>query len=115
MVPFICLLLACSNPEKQKIIGDWVGVEWVANEKPTILSEENTFFHFDQNGKYNMKFAGNAEEGTYVVRNDKLFTTPYEQQEIMVRIAKLTEDSLVFDMNRGSQAETLTLLRKRNN
>ena len=41
-----------------------------------------------------------------------LFTTALKQNEIMVKIMKLTKDSLVFDMNRGGQPETLTLLKK---
>ncbi len=110
---FSFLLLSCSNSQNQELIlGDWVGSEWNVNGKATILSEENTFFTFENNGKYSMRFAGNKEEGTYMVKNDKLFTTPKLQQEIMVKIAKLTVDSLVFDMNRGGQPETLTLLRK---
>ena len=41
-----------------------------------------------------------------------LFTKPEGQAEIMVKISKLTNDSLVFDMNRGGTVEVLTLLKK---
>jgi hypothetical protein len=34
-------------------------------------------------------------------------------QEIMVKIAKLTSDSLVFEMNRSGTAETLILLKSK--
>ncbi len=40
-----------------------------------------------------------------------LFTRPADQQEIMVKIAKLTMDTLIFDMNRSGQTELLTLRR----
>jgi hypothetical protein len=111
--PFFLLLLACgNNKNKELIIGDWYGTEWNVNGKVSSLNEANTFFSFKNNGKYSLRFAGNAENGTYIVEKDNLFTRPYEQQEIMVRISKLTADSLVFDMNRGGEPETLTLLRK---
>ena len=40
-----------------------------------------------------------------------LFTKPAGEKEIMVKIAKLTGDSLIFDMNRSGQSETLILTR----
>ena len=51
------------------------------------------------------------ENGKYYITNNELYTTPDGGTKMMVKITKLTQDSLVFDMNRGGQAETLTLLR----
>jgi hypothetical protein len=41
-----------------------------------------------------------------------LFTKPGNQQEIMVKIKKLSDDTLIFDMNRSGQTELLTLVRE---
>jgi hypothetical protein len=46
------------------------------------------------------------------LRDDKLFTTADDQLEVMVLVSKLTKDSLVIDMNRSGQPETLTLIKK---
>ena len=108
---FILLVGCTTNENNTRIIGKWVGKEWLVNAAPSSLEADKAFFVFDKNGKYSFEYAGNKEEGTYKVENDMLFTKPANQQEIMVKIFKLTKDSMVFDMNRSGQSERLTLLR----
>jgi len=104
---------SCGETKPQfSIVGNWQGTEWLVNGKPSDNNATSTSFNFDEKGAYTFINAGNTEKGTYKVENDMLFTTPTGQQEIMVKIAKLTKDSLVFDMNRGGQSESLTLLKK---
>ena len=114
--PFFIILIAmftgCINTDNNKnIVGKWVGLEWLVNAAPSRRDADKTFFVFDEKGKYSFTYAGSVEEGTYKVENDMLFTKPINRQEIMVKIFKLTKDSLVFDMNRGGQPERLTLRR----
>ena len=113
-VPFILLLASCTTDSvnNKLIIGNWAGSLWTVDGKEKKLDAETAHFSFDDKGKYNFQLFENKEEGTYKVENDMLFTTPAKQQEIMVKITKLTKDSLVFDMNRSGQSESLTLLRK---
>ena len=112
IIVLIVLLAGCANSEnKKKIVGKWAGSEWLVNATPSSLEADKAFFIFDDNGKYSFEYVGNKEEGTYKVENDMLFTKPLNQQEIMVKIFKLTRDSPVFDMNRGGQSELLTLRR----
>ena len=107
------IIVACSpNENQEKLIGNWTGVQWLVNDKPSGFDAQSTFFSFDQKGAYTYEYLGNKEKGTYKVENEMLFTTPENQQEMMVKIAKLTKDTLIFDMNRGGQAEMLTLIRK---
>lgn len=109
----LVFLFACGeNKNKQLIIGNWAGAEWLIDGKSAGTGATSTAFSFTDKGEYTFENDGNVQKGTYKVEKDKLYTTPLNQQEIMVRIAKLTQDSLVFDMNRGGQSETLTLLRK---
>ncbi len=106
------IMVSCANTENNKhIIGKWVGVEWVVNGSPSNQNPKETHFTFDDQGNYTFTYAGVVEKGTYNVENEMLFTKPAEQQEIMVRISKLSKDSLIFDMNRGGQPETLVLIR----
>lgn len=106
-------LNSCSNSENQKlIIGSWSGTEWLVNDKPSDLNAKGTFFTFTDKGEYTYEYSGNKENGTYTIEKDMLFTTPKGENEMMVKIKKLTKDSLVFDMNRGGQAELLTLIRQ---
>lgn len=105
---------ACSDNKNDKlIIGNWQGAEWLVNGKPSENNAQSTEFSFNEKGEYTYVNAGNTESGTYKIESDMLFTTPKGKQEIMVKIAKVTNDSLVFDMNRGGQSESLTLLKKK--
>ena len=94
------------------IIGEWDATEWLVRGEPSESNASGSAFTFNDKGDYTFKHGGNIEKGTYKVENDMLFTTPDKQEEIMVKIEKLTKDSLVFGMNRGGQEEILTLIRK---
>ena len=107
------LVSSCAHTENNKlIIGHWQGIEWLENGKPSELNASGTAFNFTDKGTYRFDYGSNRENGTYKVENDMLFTTPENQTEIMVKIAKLTPDSLVFEMNRSGGQERLTLLRR---
>ncbi|MBK5270579.1 MAG: lipocalin family protein [Bacteroidia bacterium] len=113
LIPFLLFLLSCNNSENQKlIIGSWSGTEWLVNGKPSDLDAKGTFFTFDDKGAYTYEYSGNKENGTYIIEKDMLFATPKGENEMMVKIMKLTKDSLIFDMNRGGQPETLILIRQ---
>ncbi len=112
-IPFLLLLISCNNSENKKlIVGNWAGTEWLVDGKPSDLDAMGTYFTFNAKGEYTYEYSGNKEKGTYIIEKDMLFTTPKGEHEMMVKIMKLTKDSLIFDMNRGGQPETLTLLRK---
>lgn len=110
----LCLIaVACTNSEtKQLLVGDWKGAEWLVAGNPSDYDANQVHFTFKADGGYQSDFGGDKEKGTYILRDNNLYTTPEGQLEIMVQIHKLTQDSLVFDMNRSGQAETLTLIRK---
>lgn len=108
------IFISCSDTKNNKmIIGNWSGAEWLIGGNPSGRDVEHTSFSFDEKGNYVFMYAGTKEEGTYKIENDMLFTKPKNENEIMVKINKLTTDSLVFDMNRGGQAEKLYLIRFR--
>jgi len=88
-------------------------VEWLVEGKVSGLNAAQTSFSFDSTGRYIFDYNGNIESGTYKVENDMLFTTPDKQREIMVKIARLTTDTLIFEMNRSGKPELLSLLRKK--
>lgn len=113
MVSFVLFFIACGNTENNKlIVGNWQGVQWLVAGQPSENMANQTFFSFDSTGAYTYQYDNNKENGTYKVANDELYTTPQNEMEIMVKIKKLTQDSLIFEMNRGGKAEELTLLRR---
>lgn len=107
------VFVSCVNSDnKALLVGDWKGTEWLVNGNLSEYDASKVTFHFANDGGYTSDFGGDKEKGTYIIRDDKLFTTPDRQLEIMVLISKLTKDSLVFDMNRSGQSETLTLIKQ---
>ena len=111
-IGFINFASCDQSHHETKIIGSWTGSEWLVGGIPSGRNAADAHFTFEQNGNYTYEFANLKEEGVYKVENDMLFTTPKGGQEMMVRITKLTKDSLVFDMSRSGQPETLVLLKK---
>ena len=113
IVPVIFFTLSCSHSENNRlIIGKWAGVEWLVDGRPSRYNEQGTHFSFNEKGEYSFEYSGTREAGTYKVENDMLFTKPGNEQEIMVKISRLVKDTLVFEMNRSGQPETLTLVRE---
>ena len=116
IIPFILLLISCNNAETENnqkmIIGNWSVSEWLIEGKASNRVSTNPAFSFDDKGNYHFDYAATKEQGTYKIENDMLYTTAAKKLEIMVKITKLTKDSLVIDMNNNGQAEVLTMLRK---
>ena len=113
---FYLLMIVCfyscvtNNSENAKlIIGEWQAVSWLVNEQPGNYKVEQTRFQFDGLNNYSFMYGGTEEKGNYIVKENKLYTTAFHQQEIMVQIEKLSSDSMIFKMNRGGQTETLIL------
>ncbi len=115
ILPFLAsftLLFSCNNGEHNKmILGKWSGIEWLVDGHPSSHTPGEAVFTFNEDGIYSFEYAGNVENGKYYVNNNELFTTPDGGIKMMVKIPKITQDTLIFDMNRGGQAEKLTLIR----
>ena len=108
------IITSCANNQNATlIIGDWRGVDWVRNGEPSGYDADAVSFQFSDKGTYTYSYAAVKEEGTFKVENDMLFTKPEGGLEIMVKIAKLNADTLVFDMSRSGISESLVLVKKK--
>ncbi|MEO7444906.1 MAG: lipocalin family protein [Ferruginibacter sp.] len=110
----ISLFFLCScNPHEKYllIIGDWNGSEWLVDGKPGLRNAQETHFNFNDGGNYTFIYGSTIEKGKYKIDDNKLYTKPLGQEEIMVNIGKLTADSLIFVMNRSGVHEILILLK----
>jgi len=106
-------ILSCSDKESKKlIIGQWVGTSWTVNERSSNYNPAEATFTFNDDGQYTFEYGATKEAGKYFISNGELFTTPEGGIKMMVKVPRLTQDTMVFDMNRGGQAEELTLVRK---
>lgn len=112
----ICLASCVTNNSENAnlIVGNWQGASWLINDQPSNYKAEQTSFNFDGLNNYSFNYDGTEEKGSYIVKENKLYTTAFHQQEIMVEIEKLTNHSMVFKMNRGGQIEKLFLIKSSN-
>src|SRR5690349_12884625 len=109
----IVFMTACFQKLDEKLLlGEWHGAEWLVEGQTADYDATSALFTFDEKGKYSYNYAGSGETGKYHVSGNELFTTPEGGIQMMVKIQKLTPDSLVMLMNRGGTSETLTLVKK---
>ncbi len=108
-------ILSCQGDTKNNklILGKWQGISWESNGKPLDRNVQTTKFVFTNSNTYTFENNGNIQYGTYKVENDNLFTTPKNELEMMVKIATISNDTLVFDMNRSGLEERLTLIKEK--
>lgn len=104
-----CHLMVTDNKE---IFGHWSGIEWLADGSPSSYDPQDASFTFSEDGDYTFQYGSNTEKGKYSFSNNQLFTTPDGGIRMMVKVIRMENDTLVFDMNRGGVAERLTLIRK---
>ena len=109
---FLFLLSCRESTNKYLIVGHWTGTEWLVEDQPSTHTPGDAIFTFDSLGMYTFTYQDNTEKGTYYTNGNQLFTTPEGGIKMMVKIPKITRDTLIFDMNRGGQSEKLTLIRK---
>jgi len=93
------------------LLGEWTGAQWLIEGQTADYDATSTFFSFQDGGSYTYRYTDMEEKGTYYINRNELFTTPDGGIKMMVKIEKLTSDSLVMNMNRGGTSETLTLVR----
>lgn len=105
-------LFACQQAiDKKMLLGEWKGAQWLIEGQTADYDATSTFFSFQDVGTYTYRYTDMEEKGTYYINANELFTTPDGGIKMMVKIEKLTSDSLVMNMNRGGTSETLTLVR----
>lgn len=105
-------MMACEQAiDKKMLVGEWKGAQWLIQGQTADYDATSTFFSFQEDGTYTYRYTDMEEKGKYFVSRNELITTPDGGIKMMVKIEKLTTDSLVMNMNRGGTSETLTLVR----
>ncbi|MCI5083093.1 MAG: hypothetical protein MRY78_15440 [Saprospiraceae bacterium] len=110
---FSFLLWSCqTEKDDAQIIGNWQGVAWAVDGQLSDRDVSSVQFNFETDGTYSAQFGSQLEEGKFRLAGDQLFTTAEGMKEKMVRLSKVTPDTIVMDMNRQGVAEELTLVKK---
>lgn len=110
----LCMLLAACQwlYPSAKLLGEWQCVSWTVGGNPGSYNLAQTHFTFKDNDLYEANISGHAEKGSFYVEGDKLMTTADGSAQIITLIEKVTQDSLVLQMNREGVMEQMTLIKK---
>ena len=107
------LFLACNAKYEESFLhGDWVKQSWLNLDDGSSI-DQKLDFSFSEDRRYKVDYGQQMEEGKYWLAGEYLHTVEDGRAEKKVRILTLTQDSLVFEMNRGGHLEKVTL--KKNN
>ena len=110
------LLFSCQQDDskKQLLVGQWQGVSWKVAGKESGRDVKSIRFEFQDNYTYSANYDEQGEKGTFRLSGDKLYTTADSKNKIekMVRIAAISTDTIVMDMNRMGDAEQLIMIKK---
>lgn len=112
----LCLLIlfGCQQNttyQESQLIGSWDAVEWkdVTNDNTIDIRVD---FSFGEDGRYVGNYGDSSEKGRFWISGDFLHTVEDGKAEKTVEIKKLTQDTLIFGMNRAGTIEELFLVRK---
>jgi hypothetical protein len=113
---FTCLFMISCETQNQEytklLIGKWNGSKWYIEGELHDYDMNRIKFEFKTGYRYTAQLGDSREVGSYRVYGKKLYTQDGAAAQIMTEIDKLTQDSLVINMNRGGQLEKLILLRE---
>jgi len=108
-------LFACQQEDKTPLLmGTWKGASWTVAGKDSGRKASNVRFEFKNDNTYTAAFEGDKEAGTFRLRGDgKLFTTEKGGAKIekATKLAKITSDTLIMNMNRAGDNEQLVLVK----
>lgn len=110
----LLFVISCKEDDNKKplLLGKWKGTSWKVNGKESGRDFNAIKFEFKAGDLYAATYGDQTEKGTFRLAGDKLYTTAENKIEKMVKLAVLTADSLVMDMNRVGESEQLILVKK---
>ncbi|MCO6491944.1 MAG: lipocalin family protein [Phaeodactylibacter sp.] len=111
MIIILAALAGCSGKyDESQLAGQWAGVEWrdVTNDK---IIDSPVAFTFGEDGRYEASSGASSEKGKYWISGENLHTVEEGKAEKKVKIARLQDDTLVFQMNRAGVVEEMVLVR----
>ena len=112
-IPLLFVFTNCKQDDKKPLlIGKWHGVSWKVNGKESGRDYKSISFDFKSDDTYSTAYDSQSEKGTFRLVGDKLYTTGENKIEKMVKLATLTADTIVMDMNRAGESEALILAKK---
>ena len=110
---FACLsflLFSCgSDFDSQLLMGKWKTVSWTNLATGQKMNNQMDF-QFENDGRYLVDYGTVKEKGEYWLTGEYLHTVEDGLSEKKVKIISLSQDSMVFEMNRAGVIEKVVLI-----
>lgn len=110
----VTLFFACKTAPEfdlQLLYGEWTGADWLISGKSSGRAAEEVRFSFTAT-EYTAAYGEQRERGSWRVEGKKLYTVADNKIEKVVKVSRISSDTLVLDMNRAGQDEQLILVKK---
>lgn len=108
---FLALISCNSQYDEAFLVGNWEKSEWKIIDTGEDITNPLRF-KFLSDGRYKVSYGTEMESGNYWISGEYLHTVEDEMAEKKVKIVRLTNDSLIFEMNRGGQLELVKLFKQ---
>ncbi len=107
---FLFAAISCDTfNQKDLFVGKWQGQSWTSGNKAELGDASQVHFEFMLDGTYTANYGQQLEKGTFRLDGNKLYTLETGKLEKMVKFKISPPDILLLEMNRGGQAEQLSL------
>ena len=106
------LIFAACKTDNPQILGEWTGISWEVEGKPSGRDATQMHFKFNADDTYTLTFGAMGEKGKFKLKGNKLYTTEEGKLEKMVEIKLPSSDTMIMNMNRQGDAEELVLVRQ---
>ena len=110
-----CVWLSCGGLEKGQLKGKWTAVQLTEEGDSLKVNLEEITLDFREKGYDFTSTLNYKEAGTYDLKDNLLTTLDslnVDQQEKVVEITKLQNDSLFIRMNEGGKERVLVMTRE---
>ncbi len=106
-------LLSSCQPKytPEDLFGEWETVSWTIESNGQAIDQKMDFSFFEDK-TYKVDYGSIIEEGKFWTETEYLVTVENGQYEKKVKILNITQDSFVFQMNRGGRLEHVILIRE---
>lgn len=121
-IPFLIAIVLISvtsceeSIDDKLLLGDWTAAAFLDNGQPKDVDLKAINFQFYNNHTYTYQGLMNKEAGNFYIKRNLLYTTDTlstESVEKSVKIAKITSDSLFFEMNNRGITQIIKLYKNK--
>lgn len=111
LLPLLFLTSCFVEHNKPDLIGSWNTVNWTVKQNGQKITGQKMAMTFNADERYEVDYGDQKEIGKWWVVGNNLYTREDGFAQKLVKITKLQNDTLQFEMNRSGRIEEVTLVK----